>query len=97
MRRSVPVLLLVLSRFSVGAPQEPPAFRADTRLVEINVIVRGKAGPVTNLNQGDFVLTDQGKTRVISFFSAPAPAAASVQAVVQPLPANTFSSRETWK
>jgi VWFA-related protein len=93
MRRSATVLVLVLSRFAIGAPQEPPAFRADTRLVEINVIVRGKAGPVTNLNQGDFVLTDQGKARVISFFSAPAPAGASIQAVAQPLPANTFSSR----
>src|SRR5260370_9961552 len=35
--------------------------RTSIRLVEINVLVRDKNGPVTNLEKGDFVLFDQGK------------------------------------
>jgi VWFA-related protein len=76
---------------AIGVPQESPAFRADTQLVQINVIVRDKSGPVTNLNKGDFVLTDQGKTRTISFFSVQT--AARAQADANPPPANTFSNR----
>src|SRR5258708_19489546 len=43
--------------------------RPSTRLVEINVLVRDKNGPVTNLEKGDFILFDQGKRQKIAFFS----------------------------
>src|SRR5260370_19872667 len=43
--------------------------RPSTRLVEINVLVRDKNGPVTNLEKGDYVLFDQGKRQKIALFS----------------------------
>src|SRR5579872_2663970 len=44
-------------------------FRTSTRLVQINVVVRDKNGPVPDLAQGDFTITDRGKRREISVFS----------------------------
>jgi hypothetical protein len=38
-------------------PQAPPAaptFRAGTKLVQVDVVVRGKKGPVVGLTKGDF-------------------------------------------
>ena len=74
----------------------PGGFRADTHLVQINVIVHDKNGPVTNLNQSDFTITDHGKPRTISIFAVHKPAAAvpaaSVKAVPPPVPVNTFSN-----
>ncbi len=62
-------ILLFTFASVIGSPQDAPVFRADSQLVQINVIVRDKDGPVSNLSKGDFVLTDQGKTRAIDFFS----------------------------
>ena len=44
-------------------------FRSDTQLVQINVVVHDKNGPVPNLTKEDFVLTDAGKPRAIAVFS----------------------------
>ena len=67
-------------------------FRSNTRLVQINVLVHDKSGPVSNLTRPDFVITDAGKARTIAVFSVTSssrPAAESAH----PLPANTFSNR----
>jgi hypothetical protein len=53
---------------ALGATQDSAVFRANTRLVQINVIVRDKDGPVANLSKSDFVLTDRGKPRAITVF-----------------------------
>jgi len=47
----------------------PPIIRVSTHVVEVNVIVQGKAGPVDNLTKDDFRLLDKGKERKIAFFS----------------------------
>lgn len=65
-------------------------FHANTRLVEINVIVRDKNGAVADLTAGDFQLTDRGKPRTIAVFSKNVAAAMPAAA---PLPRNTFSNR----
>ncbi len=83
-----PTALLALLAF--GA-QESAVFRANAHLVQINVIVRDKEGPVANLDKSDFTLTDRGKPRVISVFAVHKPAAA--QASAPALPPNTFSNR----
>ena len=87
---------LLLSALLALAMQPPAVFRADTQLVQINVIVRDKNGPVANLNQSDFTVTDHGKPRTISIFAVHKPAAAvpaaSVKAVPPPVPVNTFSN-----
>ncbi len=49
--------------------QQQQVFRSDTRLVQVDVIVRNDKGPVTGLTQNDFQVFDNGKQRQISSFS----------------------------
>ncbi len=72
--------------------QNAPEFRANTHLVEINVLVRDNKGPVANLTKDDFMVTDRGKPQKISVFSRTTEARAFHDAKVT-LPANTFSNR----
>lgn len=75
---------------SQDLPTQNPDFRSDTRLVQINAIVRDKAGPVSSLTKDDFTLTDKGRPQTIKVFSV---ARAGAPRGVPPLPANTFSNR----
>jgi len=45
-------------------------FRAGTRLVELEVVVRSKNGPVTGLTRDDFTVLDEGKLQRIDVFRA---------------------------
>ena len=55
---------------STSPPQEQPALRVTTRLVEVNVIVQDRAGqPVSDLTRDDFVVLDKGREQPIAFFS----------------------------
>ena len=74
------------------ASQETPVFHANTRLVQINVIVHDKNGQVANLTKNDFTLTDHGKPRTISVFSVESARQETKDAA--PLPQNTFSNRQ---
>ena len=73
MRRVLPFLLaLTLVAQQVPVPGAPPAeepvFRADTRLVVIQVTVRDKSGkPIEGLATKDFTLTENGMPQTISF------------------------------
>lgn len=73
-----------------SAAWQGPAFRAGTRLVEINVVVRDKNGPAANLRKDDFALSDRGKTRKIAFFTVNK---TDLSAKNASLAANTFSNR----
>jgi VWFA-related protein len=53
----------------VASAQEEPLVRVNTRLVEVDVVVRGKHGPVADLKSGDFTVFDQGKPQRIATFS----------------------------
>jgi len=68
-----------------------PVIRVTTRLVTVNVVVRSKDGPVTNLTARDFELLDRGKPQKIAFFSMtsfqPVPPAAQQRAK------NVFTNR----
>jgi VWFA-related protein len=77
--------------------QDPvqPVLRVTTRLVEVNVIVRDKNGPVRGLSKDDFTLFDKGKQRQIAFFgmnvaaaNVAAPATADAPGVVRNRPAS---------
>ena len=68
-----------------------PTFHSETRLVQINVVVRDKNGPVSNLTKDDFRLTDGGKPRKISVFSVVPSTVLSTSAPA--LAENTFSNR----
>ena len=63
----------------MGVPaigQEHRSFTAGTRLVQVEVVVRNKNGPVTGLTRDDFEILDQGKAQPISVFAAGSTAAA---------------------
>jgi VWFA-related protein len=67
-------------------------FHAATRLVQLNVIVRDKNGPVANLAKSDVILTDRGTPSTISVFSVESALGRARGA--QPLPPNAFSNRQ---
>jgi VWFA-related protein len=76
----------------ISTGQEAPKFETGARLVEINVLVRNKNGPVANLTKDDFVITDKGKRQKLSAFSV-SMEARSGQDLPARLPENTFSNR----
>jgi len=60
----------VLVALLVYGQQEPPLFRAETRLVEVSFIALDKHGaPVTDLRKEEVTLLDKGKARQIAFFN----------------------------
>jgi VWFA-related protein len=90
MLRIASALLLACLGGAGHSAGQVPTFRTATRLVQINVIVHDKNGPVSNLTKEDFVLTDRGKPQTIGVFSVDSRDAARD---AQPLPENTFSNR----
>ena len=67
-----PVRELLVSLLFIGVmlvAQEQPLVRVNTQLVEVDVVVKGKSGPVANLTQGDFTILDQGKRQKIAAFA----------------------------
>jgi VWFA-related protein len=87
-------LLLATTAISQNTPQssptpQSPEIRVATRLVQVNVLVHDKNGPVADLTKDDFTLLDQGKPQNISVFSMESSVAGPQNA--QPLPQNTFS------
>jgi VWFA-related protein len=71
---------------------QTPKIRVATRLVQVDVIVRDKNGPVENLTKDDFTVLDQGKPQEISLFSAISAETAKPGVASAPLPPNTFSN-----
>ena len=67
-RRLVP-LVAALCMGATLVAQEQPLVRVNTQLVEVDVVVRGKSGPVANLTQDDFTILDQGKRQKIAAFA----------------------------
>ena len=89
-RRALGFVSLLAAALLNGG-QDGPKFQTGTHLVQINVLVRGKNGPVSDLTKDDFVLTDKGKPQRISVFSVSARQAQ--QPALAALPENTFSNR----
>ncbi len=73
--------------------QEPQVFRAGTRLVEVEVVVRDKNGPVKNLIKDDFAVLDQGKPQAIAIFRNSATTRQAISSSA-PLPAGAVSNRQ---
>ncbi len=64
------VILLLLSSTMLTAQQTAPAFKAETNLVLVPVVVRDAKGEaVGNLTKADFRLFDNGKEQAITSFS----------------------------
>jgi len=93
---AVTVFFLVIVAVATAVPQVSsvsPTFQSRTRLVQVDVIVRDKNGPVMMLNQDDFTLLDNGQRQKISVFAVKGAPSARQAAV--PLPAGTVSNRVT--
>jgi VWFA-related protein len=90
-RRAVAFISLVIAATLLDGAQDVPKFQTGAHLVQINVLVRDKNGPVSNLRKDDFVLTDKGKPQIIRVFSVTGPEDAL--AAQSALPENTFSNR----
>ena len=80
------------------AAQEPSSFRVNTRLVEVDVVVRSKDVAVTGLTKDDFRILDNGKPQNIATFSVRSSANAKGAAIRQvanaaPLPLGMISNR----
>ncbi|MEP7354245.1 MAG: VWA domain-containing protein [Acidobacteriota bacterium] len=61
----------LLTPMAFGQQTDPkqPVIRVDTRLVEVDVVVRDAKGPVKGLTKEDFTVLDNGKPQRISSFS----------------------------
>src|SRR5476649_2485812 len=76
-----------------AAPAQTPVatFRADTRLVEVSVVVHDKNGqPVTGLTRDDFTLLDDGSEQPIELFSVESDHAGTAAPALAP---EDFSNR----
>jgi VWFA-related protein len=83
-------LLLFLLALPLAA-QDPPTFRSDTRLVELQVVVTGRdRAPVTGLTADDFTILENGKRKSIAFFTAPS---AQPKQRPDPLPPGLLTNR----
>jgi VWFA-related protein len=75
------------------APEPGPVIRSTTRLVEVEVLVSDKHGPVRGLTQDDFVVTDRGERQAAKLLSADSSAPPASRGAN--LPRNTFSNQQT--
>ena len=87
-----PAIALILTAAAPQSAMPQAPFRTSTRLVQINVVVHDKNGPVANLTKNDFTVSDRGKPQIISIFSVESVAAAANEATVAPQ--NTFSNKQ---
>ena len=82
---AIPLIAVLL------AAQEP-TIRVNTRLVEVNVIVRDQNNrPVEGLTKADFAIFDRGKEQKIAVFSADS--VHHVEKPAAPLPAGMYTNR----
>src|SRR4030095_8418271 len=65
------VCVVILALTSITAAQND-VLRINTRLVEVDVVVRAKDGPVTNLAKEDFTVFDNGKPQRVDVFAVSA-------------------------
>jgi VWFA-related protein len=81
--------LVILSEMSTA--QEPSLFQVNTRLVEVDVVVRSESGAVTGLTKNDFRILDNGRPQSIATFSVRS--STSKNKATTPLPPGTISNR----
>jgi len=68
--------------------------RVNTRLVEVDVVVRDKNGPVTGLTKEDFTILDNGKPQLINVLSVSTSERSKPKEGLPALPAGVISNRD---
>ena len=81
--------VIALLPLAAAPAQNPTVFHSGTHLVEVEVVVRNKNGPVRGLTLDDFTLLDQGRTQPIAIFRD----RSRGDARAVPLPAGAVSNR----
>ncbi len=84
------IMLLGITGLMTG--QDPSTFRVNTRLVEVDVVVRAKNRPVTGLTKDDFQILDNRRLQTIATFSVKS-SASNDRANHPALPAGVVSNR----
>lgn len=101
MRIGPALALTACAAAGLSAQEQPPTFRATTRLVEISVVVRDRDGrPVSGLAQADFAISEDGKRQTIELFSAQDDRAGSMPqnaATPTPTAADTRTDFSNWR
>jgi len=81
---------------SLCAQEQPaPTFRANIRLVQVDVVVKSRDAPVGGLTKDDFQISDNGKPQQIAVFSVREVNATPPVAV--PLPAGVVTNRPQYR
>jgi len=91
MTRPLLTVALCAAACAAIAPAQDQPIRVNTRLVEVDVVVRNKDGPVPGLTRQDFTLLDKGKPQEIAVFAFKAKNDA--RTVTAPLPPGVVSNR----
>lgn len=84
--------LLFIGAAGQRAQRPAVTFHASTQLVQINVVVDGKLGPVAGLGADDFIVTDNGRRQPIRVFSANDERLGTQPVAVSALAADTTAS-----
>src|SRR5260370_31495506 len=90
-RTAMIVSMIAVTSVAHPAQVDRETIQVSTHLVQVNVIVRDKNGPVTGLTKDDFVVKDRGKAQTIAFFAMET--GRSAMPLVSPLPLNVFTNR----
>ena len=85
--------LVVASALAQAQPDT--TFRANTRLVQVDVVVKSKDAPLSGLTKDDFQVSDNGKPQQIAIFSVREVNATRPVAV--PLPAGVVTNRPQYR
>jgi VWFA-related protein len=88
-------LLITLGVFALHdtTAAQNDVLRVNTRLVEVDVVVRDNNGPVTNLTKDDFTIFDNGKAQNVEVFSVSTAERSKPAEDVPLLPAGVVSNR----
>jgi VWFA-related protein len=92
-RPAVAVFLAALLTWGQTPRPEIPSIRVSTHVVEVNVIVRDRSGPVADLVKSDFRVLENGKEKPIAFFSVNSVHKAKSQATSAPASGPTTSGQ----
>src|SRR5262249_31232476 len=86
-------LSVALLAMGNGTAGQNDVLRVNTRLVEVDVVVRSADGPITNLSKDDFTVADNGKVQRVDLFSVSTEERSKAKDALPPLAPGVVSNR----